>query len=348
MPLTRLSNNPLITPDMVPPTSRELEVLCTLNPAAVKIDDEYLLLVRVGEKPRVDKPGQVGTVIFDAETGQRRVKYYRLDDPDVEQTDGRGVFHRGKMLLTSMSCLRVARSKDLVNWTFDAKPLVEPVTPWEAFGCEDARICAIDGKYYLTYTAVSELGINVMLAETTDFKSVHRLGIIAHTFNKDVCLFPRRFDDGYCCRHRPYKNEFNDACIWTAWSPDLVHWGRHSVTHRPIPGTWEGERVGAGATPIETDKGWLEVYHASDENGRYCLGVMLSDLDEPDKVIARTTEPVFQPEAPYELTGVFGHCVFSNGLVAEDDGRLIVFYGAADTICAAAETTIDEMIDAAF
>ncbi|MCK5114359.1 MAG: hypothetical protein KAR11_06310 [Phycisphaerae bacterium] len=106
------------------------------------------------------------------------------------------------------------------------------------------------------------------------------------------------------------------------------------------------QRVGAGAAPIKTDAGWLEIYHAADDNSKYHLGVMLSDLEHPEKIISRATNPILAPEADYELKGVFGNCVFSNGLVADADGTVTVYYGAADRICAAATTTIDELLAA--
>jgi predicted GH43/DUF377 family glycosyl hydrolase len=74
---------------------------------------------------------------------------------------------------------------------------------------------------------------------------------------------------------------------------------------------------------------------------------MLSDLEKPQRVIARGSKPVLEPEADYELSGVYANCVFSNGVVVEDDSRMTVYYGAADRICAAATTTVDEMVAAA-
>ena len=70
----------------------------------------------------------------------------------------------------------------------------------------------------------------------------------------------------------------------------------------------------------------------------------LGDLERPERVIARGSRPVLQPEADYELTGVYDNVVFSNGLLADDDGTLTVYYGAGDRICAAAVTTVDEMV----
>ena len=91
----------------------------------------------------------------------------------------------------------------------------------------------------------------------------------------------------------------------------------------------------------------MEVFHAADADGKYHLGAMLSDLDEPHRVIARSPEPVFGPQAPYELAGIYGNCVFSNGLTVNDDGGMTVYYGAGDRVCAAATTTVAEMIAAA-
>jgi len=346
MTLERLDANPLLSPADVCPTRDGLSVLCTLNPASVRFGDETLLLVRVGEQaPQPD--GFVAALYYDAQADDLSVRHIPLDDPELDATDPRKYHYKGRTLLTSMSHLRLARSTDGLHFAFEDTPAIFPKTPYEAYGCEDARITLIDGTYYIAYTAVSPMGVAVAMASTEDFRTYRRCGLIFAPYQKDVCIFPEEVSGRYVCRHRPYKSEFNDACIWTAWSPDLFSWGRHEMTVAPRPGTWEAGRVGSGAPPIKTPEGWLEIYHAADDEGRYHLGAMLSDLDQPQKVIARSTSPVFEPQADYELEGVYGNCVFSNGLVVGDDGKLTVYYGAADRICAAAVTTIDEMIAAA-
>jgi len=346
MVLKRLDANPLLTPDHVAPAREDLEVLCTLNPAAVRFGDEILLLVRVGEKAP-DTEDAVAALYYDARVDDLKVRYIRRDDPELDCSDPRKYRYRGKTLLTSMSHLRVARSGDAESFAFDEEPAIFPSTPYEAYGCEDARITFIDGTYYIAYTAVSNYGVAVALAATTDFQSFERRGVIFPPYQKDVCIFPEKVAGAYVARHRPYKSEFNDACIWTAYSPDLLSWGRHEVTLTPTPGTWEAGRVGAGAAPIKTPEGWLEVYHACDAGGHYALGVMLSDPDRPERVIARSSEPILQPQTDYELSGVYDDVVFSNGLIADDDGNVTVYYGAADRICAAATTTIDQLLAAA-
>ncbi len=346
MPLERLDANPLLTPDDVKPTREGLEVLCTLNPAAVRFGDEILLLVRVGERLPLEDD-HVAYLYFDAESGEQKVGRFSKDDPELTSPDGRGWYHRGRMVLSSMSHLRIARSRDGANFTFDDKPAIFPATAYEAYGCEDARITHLEGRYYITYTAVSDRGVSVALACTDDFVNFERRGLIFPPYQKDVVIFGEKVGGMYVCRHRPYKSEFNPASIWTAYSPDLACWGRHEITLAPREDTWMSERVGCGAVPIRTDEGWLEIFHASDHNGHYRLAVMLSELENPQKVISCSSEPIFSPQADYELTGIYGNCVFHNGLIADDDGKLTVYYGAADRICAAAVTTIEDMISAA-
>ncbi|MHC4561239.1 MAG: glycoside hydrolase family 130 protein [Planctomycetota bacterium] len=346
MPLERLDANPLLTPEDLKPTRDDLEIYCTLNPGAVRVGDEILLLVRVGERvPPSDDA--VASLHYNAETDELEIRQYKRDDPHLDSRDSRAWYYNGHLVLSSMSHLRVARSADGVTFTFDPEPAVFPATPYEAFGCEDARITFLDDKYYVTYTAVSEMGVAAALASTTDFVTFERYGVIFPPTQKDVCIFPEKIRGQYVCRHRPYKSDFSPASIWTAYSPDLVNWGTHDQTLAPVRGTWEGERVGCGAAPIRTPEGWLELYHAADAEQTYHLGAMLSDLEHPERLLTRSTKPILEPQTDYELTGVFSSCVFHNGLIVDDDGRMIVYYGAADRICAAAVTTVDEMIAAA-
>lgn len=344
--LRRFDANPLLTPDDLAPTRPDLQVLCTLNPGAVRFGGQTLLLVRVGEQAPPERDN-VTYLYYDHEDGDVKIGRIARNDPDLTCPDGRGCYHRERMLLSSMSHLRLARSSDGEHFTFDPAPAIFPSTPYEAYGCEDARITQMGDEYLIAYTAVSDRGVTVALAATKDFVTFEKRGVIFPPYQKDVCIFPETVGGMYVCRHRPFRSEFNPASIWTAYSPDLACWGRHELTLAPGPGTWETNRVGCGAPPVRTDEGWLEIYHGADANGVYRFGAMLSDLEKPERIITRSREPIFEPACEYELTGVYGNCVFHNGLVAADDGTLTVYYGAADRICAAAVTTVGEMIDAA-
>jgi len=346
MPVKRLPANPLITPADVTPTRPDLEILCAFNPGAVRFGRETLLLVRVGEMPH-QEPGYAGYVVYDPDSGDVRIGRIRHGDPDLVLGDNRGFLYRGRPVLTSLSHIRVARSTDGVHFKVDPKPALFPSTPYETYGCEDARVTYLDGRYYVNYSAVSPRGISTWLAVTDDFRQFEKIGMIFCPSNKDICIFPEKVRGAYVCRHRPDAAPFGSPSMWTAWSPDLVCWGRHELTLAPVPGTWEGGRLGCGAPPVRTREGWLEIYHAADEQGRYCLGSMLSDLERPERILARSSRPVLEPEAPYERAGLYGNCVFCCGVVTDPKGGMTIYYGAADSICAGATTTVEEMIAAA-
>jgi predicted GH43/DUF377 family glycosyl hydrolase len=132
--------------------------------------------------------------------------------------------------------------------------------------------------------------------------------------------------------------------IWIASSPDLIRWGGHRCIAATRPGTWDCERIGAGAAPIQTEQRWLEIYHGADAKSRYCLGAMLLDLADPTRVIARSQKPILEPTAPYEQTGFFGHVVFTNGHIMRGD-EITVYYGAADSVVCGATFSIKSLLD---
>lgn len=94
-----------------------------------------------------------------------------------------------------------------------------------------------------------------------------------------------------------------------------------------------------------TEKGWVKIYHAADKNDRYCLGAFLLDKDDPSKVIAKTKEPILQPEADYEKEGFFGNVVFTCGCLVKDD-TVMIYYGAADDKICRADIGLDEIFKA--
>ena len=108
-------------------------------------------------------------------------------------------------------------------------------------------------------------------------------------------------------------------------------------------GAWDGARVGAGASPIRTPEGWLEIYHGANAQNRYCLGALLLDLKEPWKVLARSTDPLMEPSADYERTGFFGNVVFTNGHLVDGD-TVTLYYGASDSVICAARFSIREIL----
>jgi predicted GH43/DUF377 family glycosyl hydrolase len=111
---------------------------------------------------------------------------------------------------------------------------------------------------------------------------------------------------------------------------------------------WDESRIGASCVPIRTPDGWLEVYHGADRSNRYSMGAILLEADDPSRVIARTDHPLLVPKEPYEHNGFLQDVVFPTGYVPlDDDGRSIrIYYGAADSVLAAADIDIDDILAA--
>jgi beta-1,4-mannooligosaccharide/beta-1,4-mannosyl-N-acetylglucosamine phosphorylase len=117
----------------------------------------------------------------------------------------------------------------------------------------------------------------------------------------------------------------------------------------PVPLTWQSTKVGAGPTPIETDEGWLVLYHGvlTSCNGFvYSVGAALLDLEEPWNVLARGRDYLLSPQVLYEQVGDVPNVVFPcAALVDHESDRISVYYGAADTVVCLAHGHVSEIID---
>lgn len=344
--MQRHPENPVIKPGMVPPSRPGYRVRGAFNPGATLYGDEVILLLRVAEdcKPR-EGYAAVPYYRFENGNGHPEILEVRLDDPDVRLKDTRGVVYKGIDYLSTMSHIRLARSRDRVHFTVDEKPFIAPADESEGFGVEDARVTKIGNTYYINYTAVSGDGFATALVVTKDFKNLERRGIIFHPQNKDVSIFPEQVDGKYCALHRPDNSGFGLPSIWYAESPDLIHWGCHKCIARPRNTIWEEQKIGGGAAPIKTKEGWLEIYHGKGRDQLYSLFLLLLDLENPSVVLKRGDKPVLKPEKPYETKGFFPNVVFSNGLIQKEDGRILIYYGACDETVCLAETTVDELLE---
>jgi predicted GH43/DUF377 family glycosyl hydrolase len=319
-------------------------VLGSFNPGAVNFGDEILLLLRVSEgcEPR---EGYIRVPIYRFEGGQSYpdIMEFKSTDPEVSLKDTRGVVYKGENYLSTMSHIRLARSKDGIHFTVEEKPFIYPVDKSEEYGVEDARVTFVDGQYYINYTAVSRGSWATALAVTDDFESIERKGLIFHPENKDVAIFPEKVKGRYIALHRPNNSGFGRPSVWYSESPDLLHWGNHKCIVRPRDNKWESQKIGGGAPPIKTPEGWLVIYHGKGDDSVYSLFCLLLDLKEPCKVVKRASTPLLTPTEPYETEGFFPNVVFSNG-IAEKDGKIYVYYGASDETVCAAITDVDSLL----
>lgn len=218
---------------------------------------------------------------------------------------------------------------------------------YEEYGVEDCRICPIDGEYLLSYSAYSRHGVRVALAKTRDFKTVERIALITEADYRNVVLFPEKFRGRYARLDRPHS-EISPWSIWISYSPDLVYWGESKVVMKPLTYHWDQMKIGPGATPIRTKKGWLHIYHGvfpTMDGSVYRLGVALHDLNDPSRIIGVSDEWILQPEDPWEVTGYVHNVVFCCGAVPEHDGTVKIYWGGADTVMCAGTALIDELVD---
>ena len=250
-----------------------------------------------------------------------------------------------------ISGLYVARSANGVDsWRIERQALLEPRLaeyPYEKWGCEDPRITQIGPHtWMIAYTAYAPFGPGVALAKTEDFVSVERLGLVMAP-NKDATLFPEKTNGSWLMLHRP--ETASGEHIWYASSDDLLHWALPDVLLPTNGGPWwDGLRVGTGAPPIRTEKGWLLIYHGVKEAGHghpiYRLGLALLDLEDPRKLLARSSDWVFAPETEYEQRGLVPDVVYTCGAL-ERDGEIWMYYGGADTVIGLAIAKTSDLLD---
>ncbi|TSC72000.1 MAG: hypothetical protein G01um101438_760 [Parcubacteria group bacterium Gr01-1014_38] len=347
--VTRHSENPLLTPENVRPSQPDFEVHGVFNAGAARVGKKTVLVLRISERPksRAKDIIRIPALTFVKNRPKLSFTDLSLKDPRYDFSEFSVVWTtkppRVIRYLTSLSHLRLAWSEDGVRFRIESHPWLFPHTREEAWGCEDARVTQIGKTYRVNYTAVSDLGIATALASTRTFQEPKRHGVIIAPANRDVTIFPEKISGKYAAHHRPMPAYIGGTNIWYASSPDFLHWGDHRFVAGPRPGLWDGEKIGGGAPPIRTPKGWLSIYHGVDRKNRYSLGALLTDLKQPWKILARSRRPLLAPTAPYERRGFVSNVCFTCGAV-ERNGDLWIYYGAADRVIALANAPIRDIV----
>ncbi|MFH6995037.1 glycoside hydrolase family 130 protein [Flavobacterium sp. FlaQc-48] len=340
----RFPENPLLMPKDLKASTTDLQVISLLNPGVFVFEQKTWLLVRVAESI-TQKEGVIFFPVINA-LGKVEIIEIPLNDPDLIATDPRVINYKGLDYLTTLSHLRLLCSDDGIHfYEPEDSSILMGSGILEQFGIEDCRVSKIENTFYLTYTAVSENGVGVGLRTTKDWKNFESKGMILPPHNKDCAIFEEKINGKFYALHRPSSPQLGGNFIWLAESPDGIHWGNHKCIIKTRIGLWDSARVGAGAAPIKTDQGWLEIYHGANAEHQYCLGAFLMDPEDPSIVIARTVAPIMMPKENYELSGFFGYVVFTNGHVVEGD-KLTIYYGAADEFVCGAHFSISEILRA--
>jgi len=254
--------------------------------------------------------------------------------------------------LNGRSILGMAVSENGYNFKVNEKPFMIPANKgifkeYEAYGVEDPRIIFMDGEYLITYSAYSRHGVRIGLAKTKDFKTVERFSFITEADYRNVVIFPEKIGDLYARLDRPHS-EISPWSIWISYSPDLKYWGESKLIMKPLQYHWDEMKIGPGAPPVKTSRGWLSIYHGvfpTMDGCVYRLGVALHDLEDPSKIIAVGDEWILEPEEVYEITGYVHNVVFTCGAVPEDDGSVKIYWGGADKVMCVGTANLEVLVD---
>ncbi len=222
----------------------------------------------------------------------------------------------------------LADSSDGVHFRRLNITVLYPTLKWEiGSGCEDPGIVEVNGTYYMTYTAYDGETARLALARSKDLIHWEKLGLVLPDWGwcKSGAILPVKVNGRYIMY-------FGDSNIWIAYSSDMIHWvtDRDWAVLRPRKGFFDSKLVEPGPPPILTDHGILLIYNGADEDNRYSIGWVLFSLDDPSKVIARSSEPILEPTLLWERDGQVPNVVFATSLVDTGD-KWLLYYGSADT-----------------
>ena len=256
--------------------------------------------------------------------------------------------------------LGLAWSEDGLRWQVEEQPVFS-LKDEEIRRVYDPRLTILEGQVYMTFAVDTRHGLRCGIARTQD---LHRFEILSMSVpdNRNIVLFPERIGGMYMRLERPMpvysrgrKDRFD---IWQSESPDLIYWGNSHLVAGVEDYPFANDKIGPGAPPIRTEAGWLAVTHTVDidpdrgKNGwasrwtkRYCAAVLLLDLNEPWKVIGKSSVPLIAPETDYEVRDGFRtNVVFPTAALQLPGGVTRIYYGAADTVIAAAEARTADLI----
>jgi predicted GH43/DUF377 family glycosyl hydrolase len=245
----------------------------------------------------------------------------------------------------------ISHATDLSHWSYEmqfpaetelSERILWPHAPPEYHGMEDARFVrfvddAGDVTYFATYTAFDRSNISMQLLETRDFRSFASSPIAgAAAVGKGLALFPRTIGGRHAAVTRSDR-ESNGI----AFSDDLRHWPTAEALQIPQE-PWELIQIGNCGSPVETEDGWLVLTHGVGPMRTYCIGALLLDLEQPNRVLRRTVTPILEPDAQHR-EGYVPNVVYScGGMICGD--TLVLPFGIADQRIGVATLSVTALI----
>jgi len=227
----------------------------------------------------------------------------------------------------------------------------------------DPRITGLEGTHYVMFAVDLDGGCGLGLGKTDDFRAFDFLGLVSDEDIRNGVLFPEKVGGRYLRMDRPNRARHaggptSGSTIWLSASDDLLRWTPVAPLIDGRFHYWD-EFIGSGPPPVKTRRGWLHVYHGVaghfGSSNIYQAGVFLLDLRDPSRVLGRCRRNILEPREPYELAGQVPNVVFPSGMIVEGydaegfalpEARVMVYYGAADTVVGLAVTTVAELLAA--
>lgn len=313
--MIRNENNPIVVKEDIPNIGVELtDVTSVFNPGAIKIDDKYFMMLRV-------------------------------------QNRGRRTF------------FIMAESDNGIDWNVRNEKVVfkgiEKIET-EIYHLYDPRLTKLGDTIYIMMAMEMEGPTQLGLAKTKDFKEFEWVDIVTDEDTRNGVLFPEKVNGKYMRFERPNNHQVDGGpltgnAIYISESDDLINWENQKYICEGKPHFWD-ELIGSGPPPVKTRKGWLHIYHgiAMHYAPIYQVGVMLHDLEDPSKLIARGDQCILEPREYFEIVGQVPNVIFPTGLIVEkyddegfalEDSEVKLYYGGGDTAVGLATSTIGRLIE---
>ena len=325
--------NPVLTREHIPPfwmydanpqsnpfMMQRLGVNATLNSGALKVNGKYCLVVRVEGMDRKS--------FFAVAESDRPTEGFRFRDrpillPDTEKAE------------TNVYDMRLTQHED--GWIYGVF-------------CSESK----DAGNPDLSAAVAAAGI-VRTKDLENWERLPNLKTLRSPQQRNVALHPELVDGKYAFYTRPM-----DDFIETG-SGGGIGFGLCEDIQKPVIDeekiisrrryhTITESKNGAGAVPIKTDQGWIHIAHGVRNTAaglRYVLYAFATDLQDPSRVIAEPGGMLLGPMGR-ERVGDVSNVTFTNGAIADDDGKVYIYYASSDTRMHVAETDTERLKDYVF
>lgn len=323
-------------------TSLGFELEAVLNPAVIKDNETIHLFYRAVAKGNYSSIGYC-KLITPLIVGHRMdtpllfpqfdYEMHGVEDPRITKIeDTFYLTYTAYDGVNALGCLAI--SKDLITW--EKLGIIVPQMFYKEFN-RLASSKKILNEKYLRYNG--------------DGGVLERKGKKIFIWDKNVIFFPRRIKGKLCFLHR-IKPDIQFVCINNLaelttdfWQNYFLHFEDNIVlTSKYKHGA---SYIGGGCPPIETEYGWLLIYHGVQDTIDgfvYSACAALLDIDNPIKEISRLPYPLFKPDEQWELKGEVNNVCFPTGAFVEED-VLYIYYGAADEQIACASMSLSNLLN---